>query len=151
MTLQPIEILQTLIRLDTTNPPGNEVLCIDYIRHLLDEAGVASTVLARDPNRPNLIARLPGRGDAPAMVWQGHVDVVTTANQRWTHPPFGGDIVDGTLWGRGALDMKGDVVTMLCAFLRAHAEPSARVAATRRPSTAGATTPSWWLRSRSAG
>ena len=68
------------------------------------------------------MTRLPGRGDAPALVLQGHVDVVTTANQTWTHPPFDADLIDGWVWGRGALDMKGGVVMMLCAVLRAKAE-----------------------------
>jgi len=119
---RPVEMLQTLVRMDTTNPPGNEILCIQYLDALLQEAGLPTTILAKDPNRPNLIARLKGRGDAPPLILQGHVDVVTTANQQWDHPPFGGDIIDGYLWGRGSLDMKGDVVMMVCAVLRAQAE-----------------------------
>ncbi len=116
------EILQTLIRFDTTNPPGNEAACIAYIDGLLTEAGLQTTLLAKDPQRSNLVARLKGSGDAPALVLQGHVDVVTTANQKWTHPPFEGKVIDGWLWGRGALDMKGDVTMMLAAVLRAKAE-----------------------------
>ncbi len=119
---RPIEILQKLIQFDTTNPPGNEAACIDYIDGLLKAAGFTTTLLAKDPNRPNLITRLAGRGEAPALVLQGHVDVVTTANQAWTHPPFAAKLVDDYLWGRGALDMKGGVVMMLCAMLRAKAE-----------------------------
>ena len=119
---RPLEMLQTLVRMDTTNPPGNEILCIQYLDNLLQEAGLSTTILAKDPNRPNLIARLPGTGEAPALVLQGHVDVVTTANQKWDQPPFGADIIDGYLWGRGALDMKGGVVMMTCAVLRALAE-----------------------------
>lgn len=119
---RPAELLQTLIRFDTTNPPGNEAACIAYIDDLLTGAGFETTLLAKDKNRPNLVTRLPGRGEAPAMVWQGHVDVVTTANQTWTHPPFEGMLIDGWVWGRGALDMKGDVSMMLCAVLRAKAE-----------------------------
>lgn len=119
---QPIQILQDLIRMDTTNPPGNEILCIEYLDKLLQAAGIETTILAKDPNRPNLIARLKGDGSAPGLVLQGHVDVVTTANQEWDRDPFGGELVDGYLWGRGSLDMKGGVVMMLCAFLQAHAE-----------------------------
>ena len=118
---QPIDLLQTLIRFDTTNPPGNEIACIQYINGLLQEAGFETTVLAKDPNRPNLIARLPGSGKAPGLVLQGHVDVVTTAGQDWQQPPFAANIVDGYLWGRGSLDMKSGVVMMLCALLRAKA------------------------------
>jgi len=114
--------LQRLIRFDTTNPPGNEAACIQYIASLLAEAGIESSIFARDAARPNLIARLAGRGDAPPLLLQGHVDVVTTADQQWQHPPFGGDMLDGYVWGRGALDMKGGVAMMLCAFLRAKAE-----------------------------
>lgn len=119
---RPIEILQKLIQFDTTNPPGNEAACIAYLDGLLQEAGFTTTLLAKDPNRPNLVTRLAGRGEAPALVLQGHVDVVTTVNQDWTHPPFAAKIVDDYLWGRGALDMKGGVVMMLCAVLRAKAE-----------------------------
>jgi acetylornithine deacetylase/succinyl-diaminopimelate desuccinylase-like protein len=119
---RPIDILRTLIRFDTTNPPGNEAACIGYVRDLLEEAGIMTTLLAKTPSRPNLIARLPGRGDAPPFLWQGHVDVVTTANQNWTRDPFGAELIEGELWGRGALDMKGGVAMMLAAILRAKAE-----------------------------
>lgn len=119
---RPAELLQHLLRFDTTNPPGNEAACIDYIRDLLAAAGIDSQIVAKDPNRPNLLARLPGTGHAPPLLLYGHVDVVTTANQDWTHPPFAGDIVDGYIWGRGTLDMKGGVAMMLAAFLRAKAE-----------------------------
>jgi acetylornithine deacetylase/succinyl-diaminopimelate desuccinylase-like protein len=118
----PAELLQNLIRFDTTNPPGNEAECIGYIDSLLTEAGFETTLLARDSNRPNLIARLKGQGTAAPFLLYGHVDVVTTANQKWTHPPFEAKIEDGYIWGRGALDMKGGVAMMLAAFLRAKAE-----------------------------
>src|SRR5208337_501804 len=74
----------------------------------------------RDPERPNLIARLPGAGAAAPLLLQGHVDVVASGG-RWRHEPFGGELHDGYLWGRGALDMKGGVAMMLAAFLRAKA------------------------------
>lgn len=119
---RPAELLQHLIRFDTTNPPGNEAECIAFINGLLTEAGVETTLLARDPQRPNLIARLKGQGNAPPLLLYGHVDVVTTASQKWQHPPFEGKLVDGYLWGRGALDMKGGVAMMLAAFLRAKVE-----------------------------
>ena len=119
---RPDELLQHLIRFDTTNPPGAEADCIVYIRDTLAGAGIPSTILARDPARPNLIARLAGRGVAPPLLLYGHVDVVTTAGQAWSHPPFAGDVADGAIWGRGALDMKGGVAMMLAAFLRAAAQ-----------------------------
>lgn len=117
-----MELLQHLIRFDTTNPPGNEAACIRYLNELLTQAGLETTVVAKDANRPNLIARLKGQGAAPALLLYGHVDVVTTANQVWTHPPFSAEISEGCVWGRGALDMKGGVAMLLSALLRLKAE-----------------------------
>lgn len=118
MQHDPIELLRRLIRFDTTNPPGNEVDCVLWIKDLCDEAGLLTRVLAKDQARPNLLARLPGRGVAPPLLLQGHVDVVTTDGQSWRHDPFGGELIDGEIWGRGALDMKGGVAMMLGAVLR---------------------------------
>lgn len=118
---RPAELLQNLIRFDTTNPPGNEAECVEYVNRLLTGAGFDITILGRTPQRTNLLTRLKGRGDAPPLLLYGHVDVVTTANQDWVHPPFEGKLVDGYVWGRGALDMKGGVAMMLAALLRAKA------------------------------
>ncbi len=119
---RPVELLQSLIRFDTTNPPGNEAECVAYINHLLTTAGFETTLFARDAKRPNLVARLAGQGESPPLLLYGHVDVVTTADQSWKQPPFAGRVVDGCVWGRGALDMKGGVAMMLAAFLHARAE-----------------------------
>jgi acetylornithine deacetylase/succinyl-diaminopimelate desuccinylase-like protein len=119
---RPVELLQNLICFDTTNPPGHEAECVTYINQLLTEAGFETTLLAKDPDRPNLIARLKGQGKAPPLLLYGHVDVVTTAGQEWTYPPFEGRVVDSYVWGRGALDMKGGVAMMMAAFLRAKTE-----------------------------
>jgi acetylornithine deacetylase/succinyl-diaminopimelate desuccinylase-like protein len=119
---RPAELLQNLIRFDTTNPPGNERLCIEYINGLLKDAGFETTLVARTPDRPNLITRLKGEGNAPPLLLYGHVDVVTTENQQWTHPPFDGLIEDGYIWGRGALDMKHGIAMYLAAILKARAE-----------------------------
>ncbi len=118
----PVQLLQNLIRFDTSNPPGNETECIKYINGLLTGAGCETNVLAKVPDRPSLIARLKGQGNAPPLMLYGHVDVQITTNQTWQHPPFEGKIVDGYIWGRGALDMKGGVAMMLASFLRAKAE-----------------------------
>jgi len=115
----PVELLQRLIRFDTTNPPGNEAECMEFVRRLLEDAGVETELYAREPGRPNLVARLPGKGSGKPLLLQGHVDVVTTAGQNWARPPFGGDVVDGYVWGRGAIDMKGGVAMLVSAFLRA--------------------------------
>lgn len=112
-------ILQDLIRFDTTNPPGNERPCIEYLEGLLSRAGIETSTYAADPQRPNLVARLPGTGQAPGLLLFGHVDVVTTAHQQWTVPPFEGRIQDGCIWGRGALDMKAGVAMMAAALLGA--------------------------------
>ena len=118
----PVELLQKLIRFDTTNPPGNESDCIAFINHLLTQAGIATKILAKSQDRPNLIARFPGQGTAAPLLLYGHIDVVTTENQQWRHSPFAGKLVDEFIYGRGALDMKGGVTMMLAALLRAKAE-----------------------------
>jgi acetylornithine deacetylase/succinyl-diaminopimelate desuccinylase-like protein len=116
--LTPAQLLQTLIRFDTTNPPGDEAECVRWIDGLLKDAGFETRLLALTPSRPNLVTRLAGRGEAPPLLVHGHVDVVPTAGQSWAHPPFSGDAVDGEIWGRGALDMKGGVTMLLSALLR---------------------------------
>jgi acetylornithine deacetylase/succinyl-diaminopimelate desuccinylase-like protein len=118
----PVALVQKLIRFDTTNPPGDEAECVAYIKNLLDSAGIESQILAKDPTRPNLVARVKGTGNAPPILLYGHVDVVTTAHQEWAHPPFEGKVVDGFVWGRGALDMKSGVTMMVSSFIRAKVE-----------------------------
>jgi acetylornithine deacetylase/succinyl-diaminopimelate desuccinylase-like protein len=117
--LTPVELLQRLIRFDTTNPPGNESECIAFVQGLLEAAGCETKIYAKDPARPNLVARLQGTGNSPPLLLQGHVDVVTTAGQSWERPPFGGELVAGEVWGRGAIDMKGAVAMFVSAFVRA--------------------------------
>ncbi len=112
------ELAQALIRFDTSNPPGNEGPLLRWLVELLGAAGVESHLIGRDAARPNLVARIAGRGDAPPLLLYGHVDVVPTAGQTWRHDPFGGDLVDGEIWGRGALDMKGGVAIILATVLR---------------------------------
>ena len=119
---RPVELLQNLIRIDTTNPPGKEAACISYINDLLKEAGFDTAFFAKEENRPNLLARLKGQGSAAPLMLYGHVDVVPTTKQAWTYPPFEAKIADGFIWGRGALDMKGGIAMMLAAVLRAKAE-----------------------------
>ena len=121
-TPDPVPLLQALIRFDTRNPPGNEAEAAAWARRLLSEGGIQSTILARHPDRPNLIARLEGRGDAPPLLLFGHLDVVGTADQRWQQSPFGGELLDGQIWGRGALDMKSGIAMLLAACLRVKTE-----------------------------
>jgi acetylornithine deacetylase/succinyl-diaminopimelate desuccinylase-like protein len=119
---RPVDVLRALIRFDTTNPPGNEAPCIAYVRELLRAAGCESELYAAEPGRPNLVARLRGDGSAPGLLLYGHVDVVTTAGQQWSRPPFGAEVADGFVWGRGALDMKSGVAMLVSAFIRAKVE-----------------------------
>lgn len=98
---RPAELLSNLIRFNMTNPPGNEGDCITYINDLLKAAEVATTLLARGPERPNLIVRLSGQGKAPLLLLYGHVDVISAENQTWQYQPFGGNVIDGYVWGRG--------------------------------------------------
>ena len=114
----PAELLRQLIRFDTTNPPGDEGPCLEHVRGLFAGRAAGCRMLASPAGRPNLVVRVLGRGEAPPLLLQGHVDVVTTAGQRWSRPPFAGDLVRGWVWGRGALDMKGGVAMMLSALLR---------------------------------
>src|SRR4029077_14413864 len=120
-----VDLTRDLIQLDTTNPPGQEHIAVDLIERILDEAGISSSRYENARGRPNLVARLKGQGNAPPFLMQGHVDVVTTVNQDWARKPFGGEIVDGYLWGGGALDMKGGVAMMVNAVLQANANGGA--------------------------
>lgn len=103
------ELLQELIRLDTTNPPGNETAAAELLRSYLEDNGVACELYARVPERANLVARIPGRGDGPSLLFLSHTDVVLADASEWSADPFGGELRDGEVWGRGALDMKGQV------------------------------------------
>jgi acetylornithine deacetylase/succinyl-diaminopimelate desuccinylase-like protein len=118
-----LELLRQLIHFDTTNPPGDEAKCVEWVRGLLAEAGIGAELHERTPGRPNLVTRLPGDGSAPGLLLYGHVDVVSTRGQAWTHPPFAAEVADGFVWGRGTLDMKGGVAMLLQAFLRARELP----------------------------
>jgi acetylornithine deacetylase/succinyl-diaminopimelate desuccinylase-like protein len=114
-----IELLQRLLRFGTSNPPGEEASCIAYLEGLLRSAGLETRLIESAPGRPNLVARLRGRGVAPPLLLQGHVDVVPAAEHGWTRPPFAAETHDGFVHGRGALDMKGGVAMMVGAVLRA--------------------------------
>jgi acetylornithine deacetylase/succinyl-diaminopimelate desuccinylase-like protein len=106
---QATELLQALIRIDTTNPPGNETAAAELLRDYLEDAGVSCELYAKIPERANLVARIPGRGDGPKLLFLSHTDVVLADASEWSADPFGGELRDGEVWGRGALDMKGQV------------------------------------------
>ena len=102
------DLLQRLIRIDTTNPPGNETAAAELLREYLEASGVACELIARTPERANLVARIPGDG-GPSLLFLSHTDVVLADPAEWTVPPFAGELRDDQVWGRGALDMKGQV------------------------------------------
>jgi acetylornithine deacetylase/succinyl-diaminopimelate desuccinylase-like protein len=95
---------------------------MEFVAGLLRMRGIEPKLLAIDAARPNLVARLPGRGAAPALLLHGHLDVVPANPEEWIHPPFAGELVDGEVWGRGALDMKSGVAMIVSCFLRAATE-----------------------------
>jgi acetylornithine deacetylase/succinyl-diaminopimelate desuccinylase-like protein len=105
--------LQALLRLDTTNPPGHESLAAEYLARVLRAEGLEPIVLESAPGRGNVVARLKGTGQAPPLLLYSHTDVVPAEPQHWTHPPFAGDVADGFIWGRGAIDMKNIVAQQL--------------------------------------
>jgi acetylornithine deacetylase/succinyl-diaminopimelate desuccinylase-like protein len=110
-----VELLQRLVRFDTVNPPGNERPLQELLCGELTSAGFDCELLGATPERPNLIARLRGAGDGPTLCLLGHVDTVLAHAQEWTHDPWSGDVADGFLWGRGALDMKSQVAAEVAA------------------------------------
>ncbi len=109
--------LQALLRIDTTNPPGNELAAAEYLASVLRAEGYDPIVLEAVPGRGNLIARYPGDRSAAPLLLYSHTDVVPAEPDKWTHPPFGGEVADGSIWGRGALDMKAMVVMELMTML----------------------------------
>jgi acetylornithine deacetylase/succinyl-diaminopimelate desuccinylase-like protein len=103
------EVLQRLVRFNTVNPPGSERPAIEYLERYLSDAGFQTELLAADEARPNLVATLSGDSDGPTLGFLGHVDTVLADPSEWSHDPWSGDVDDGFLWGRGALDMKSQV------------------------------------------
>ncbi len=117
-----IEILQALVRMDTTNPPGNEIACARYLADLLAPAGIETRIIEPAPGRGNLIARWRGTGEARPLMLMGHLDVVAADPEAWSHPPFEAEIRDGVLWGRGSTDNKQMVAYGAAILLRLAAE-----------------------------
>jgi succinyl-diaminopimelate desuccinylase len=111
--IDTVALTQQLVRIDTRNPPGNEAACADFLEALLGDAGFTVTRHAFGENRFNLVARLGRPGQA--QMFTGHLDTVPLGTLPWTHDPFGGEIVDGRLYGRGACDMKAGVAAMIAA------------------------------------
>jgi acetylornithine deacetylase/succinyl-diaminopimelate desuccinylase-like protein len=103
------EVLQRLVRFNTVNPPGNEREAIEYLAEYVRAAGLKTELLAAEERRPNLVADLEGDAEGPTLCFLGHVDTVLADASEWEHDPWSGEVADGYLWGRGALDMKSQV------------------------------------------
>ncbi len=113
---EAVDLLQRLIRVDTVNPPGNETAAAKLLREYLEESGVDCELYARVPERANLVARIPGGGDGPRLALLSHTDTVLADPLEWRHDPWSGDLEDDHVWGRGALDMKGQVAASAVAI-----------------------------------
>src|SRR3954451_9397908 len=114
---EAVSLLRDLIRVDTSNPPGRETPAAVVLRDYLQTNGVQCELVARDPERANLIARIPGSGEGPSLALVGHTDVVPADAQDWQHPPFAGHLDDeGYVWGRGAVDMKNETASRAVAM-----------------------------------
>ena len=109
------DVLARLIRFKTVNPPGNERECQEWLAAYLREAGLEVELMGAEPERPNLVARLRGDESGPVLGYLSHVDTVLADPDDWTHDPWSGEIHDGHLWGRGALDMKSQTAAEVVA------------------------------------
>jgi acetylornithine deacetylase/succinyl-diaminopimelate desuccinylase-like protein len=108
-------LLQELLRQNTVNPPGNEIRAANVLRDYFARDGIEVELYAREPDRPNVVARLEG-GDGPSLAFLSHTDTVLADPEEWDRDPWSGDLVDGEVWGRGALDMKSQVAASAVAF-----------------------------------
>ncbi len=109
--------LQALIRIVTVNPPGNETEAANYLARVAAEAGIVHEVAGGQPGRDNFVARLPGNGGGRPVLLLAHTDVVGVERDQWARDPFGGELVDGYVWGRGAVDTKNQVAAHLMVLL----------------------------------
>ena len=112
------QVLSDLIRIDTTNPPGRETAAATFLRDLLEREGIECELVARNPDRANLVARLRGTGEGPSLALLGHTDVVYADPAEWSVDPFSGHVSDGWVWGRGAVDMKSHTAANALALVR---------------------------------
>ena len=109
------DLLRRLIRFNTVNPPGSERAAQEHLAAHLKSAGFECELLGAEPDRPNLVARLSGARQGPTLCYLGHVDTVLADPSEWSHDPWSGDLAEGFLWGRGALDMKSQVAAEVAA------------------------------------
>jgi acetylornithine deacetylase/succinyl-diaminopimelate desuccinylase-like protein len=119
---EAVRLLQEYLRIDTSNPPGNELKAAEFFLRLFDEAGIPNTVYPYVPGRANIYAVLKGDGSERPLVLLNHMDVVHANSPSWRVPPFSGEIVDGEIYGRGALDMKDEGLLQAMAMVIAARE-----------------------------
>jgi acetylornithine deacetylase/succinyl-diaminopimelate desuccinylase-like protein len=113
-----VSYFQNLIRIDTTNPPGNELAACRYLADILTKEKIPFEIVEPSPGRASLIARLKGDGSQKPLLLTGHLDVVPAEREAWSCDPFSGQIKDGFVWGRGAVDMKNMVALSLGILLK---------------------------------
>jgi len=105
---QAVELFQQYLRVDTSNPPGNELAAAEFFHRLFDAAGIPNTILPYAPGRANIYAVLKGDGALRPLILLSHTDVVRAEPARWSAPPFSAEILNGEIYGRGAVDMKDE-------------------------------------------
>ncbi len=116
--VETLRHFQALVRIDTSNPPGNETRVVDYVKGVLDKEGIPYQVFASDASRANLVARIKGNGRKKPILVMGHTDVVTVDPKKWIdHGPFSADLADGYVYGRGTIDDKDNLVASLMLVL----------------------------------
>jgi succinyl-diaminopimelate desuccinylase len=108
-----IKFCQDLVRIETVNPPGNELEAAEYVASTLKKFGLNVELIKHDSTRASVLARLKGSGRKPALLYNGHLDTVPVGTEKWIHEPFSGEVADGKVWGRGASDMKGGLAAMM--------------------------------------
>jgi acetylornithine deacetylase/succinyl-diaminopimelate desuccinylase-like protein len=114
---ETLQHFQALVRMDTSDPPGNEQPAADYLKQVLEHEGIPVQVFAVEPHRPNVVARLKGSGAKRPILIMGHTDVVNVDPSKWSHPPFGAEQADGYIYGRGTTDDKDNVTAALMVML----------------------------------
>lgn len=112
--------LSSLVKINTTDPPGHETDAAQWLKQLLDREGIPSEIFESGPGRGNIVARLKGNGTAKPLLLVAHLDVVPIEPDKWTKQPFGGVIEGGYVWGRGSADDKGMLAANLEVFLMLH-------------------------------
>ncbi len=110
-----VALCRDLVRIKSVNPPGDERPIAEFVGNVLRDAGLSVELLPHDGTRASVLARLPGSGERPGLLYSAHLDTVPVGAEPWLHDPFAGEVAEGKVWGRGAADMKGGLAAMLTA------------------------------------